>query len=162
MKKLNINGYARHGKDTVAEMLRDYHGYRLVPASERFADILMTKLPLGWYETTNECFKDRLNHRRGWFNAIRDYCKNDPARFVKLTLEGGDIYVGHRARSEFEHSKELFDLTVWVDSTGRGLVKEETCELLPEDHDYIIYNNGDLHDLKREVARLQSYILGLK
>lgn len=147
-KKLLIIGHGRHGKDTVAEILRDYHGRAFVSSSlfcssfvrDEMEDIGIT------YSDFEACYEDRHNHRDFWFDAISRYNTPDKSRTAREMLEqGNDIYVGMRNREEFESCKrdKLFDCVVWVDRADH-LPSEPTSsmELGKEDADLIIDNNS--------------------
>lgn len=156
--KLSILGHGGHGKDTVAEILRDDYGFKLVSASRVIAEwCVIPALPEGWYTSVEDCFRDRRNHRKGWFSAVRNYTRDDPARLVcdVLHVHGSDIYTGHRNRSEYEASEHLFDYTVFVDASERLPAESaDTMELGPQDADYVLHNNGDAEELTEAVRQL--------
>ena len=121
--KLLILGSARHGKDTLAELLRDHFGFKFISSSQAAADIFIfdeLKEKYG-YSTPEECFEDRVNHRAEWYNMICDYNKTDRAKLAKGILERADCYVGMRDKFEIEESMKqgLFDLIIWVDASKR-------------------------------------------
>tara|TARA_B110000908_G_C9893104_1_gene287682 strand:- start:37 stop:537 length:501 start_codon:yes stop_codon:yes gene_type:complete len=156
--KIMIIGHAQHGKDTVAELLRDKFDYKLVPASWTFADqVLRDKLG---YKTTEECFEDRVNHRKLWFNEIREYNTPDETALVRLILSSGsDLYVGCRRRGELEAIKYLFDYVVWVDRSKFAEPESiESMELNRHDADTFVSNNGSLLELETQVDILQDSI----
>ena len=150
--KLLIIGHARHGKDTVAEMLRDSHGYNFVSSSEFVArEILWDNWGVAVYKDFDEMFADRVNHRKLWADMITAYNTPDATKTAKTMLERGyDMYVGMRRRKELEACKAagLFDYVVWVDRSEH-LPEEpfESMEFVPMDSDAIIDNNGTLEDL---------------
>jgi len=156
--KLRINGYARHGKDTVADMISEHYGLVKPDASRIIARYLITsRLPKGWYpgnlaEQVEAAYYDRVNHREGWFNFVSDMGAETLCLEV---MRAGDIYVGERRRESFELTKGLFDASIWVDASERGLAPEPvtSCNLDARGHDYVIYNNGSLEDLEREMHR---------
>src|SRR6056297_2595174 len=113
---LNINGYARHGKDTVGDLFQKW-GLKKASASHFYAQMIMEDNILGPYDSVEECYEDRVNHRSEWYDYIRSITKEDPYYFVSRVLERGHIYCGHRARYEFEKTKPLFDATIWVDAS---------------------------------------------
>tara|TARA_R110000851_G_scaffold41082_11_gene103359 strand:- start:2119 stop:2601 length:483 start_codon:yes stop_codon:yes gene_type:complete len=158
MKQLMLIGDARHGKDTVAEMLRDSYGFRFIPASWTFAEMYMREMLM--YDTTQQCFDDRVNHRKLWGDHIESYNTPDAAALAKMVMgAGSDVYVGTRRRREFNGAKSLFDHIVWVDRSDH-LPKEppESMELVIDDADIVIDNNGSLEDLSVNVKRFVSEI----
>lgn len=148
----------RHGKDTMAEILRDNTDLKFLSSSQAAADIFLydvLKEKYG-YKTPEECFEDRVNHRPEWYQLICDYNKDDRTRLAKDILKITNCYVGMRDRDEIEECKQkgVFDLVVWVDACKR-LPKEsadsfnidETCA------DIIIDNNGTVEEFIRRVIR---------
>ena len=163
--KLNINGYARHGKDTVADMFVKHHGLIKVSASHVYARDIMAEGYLGPYESVEECYQDRVNHRKEWYEFIRSKAKEDPTYYVKQMLAEGDIYVGHRGIFEYESTAHLFDATIWVDGSKRGLPPEDksSCEMSPKIfHDFYIDNSGDLWETKAQVDAVYKLIQNKK
>ena len=80
MKTLLIVGHARHGKDTVAEYLRELFGYNFESSSQAASRIFLfdaLKEKYG-YESPEDCFEDRVNHRAEWHDLIVEYNKKDP------------------------------------------------------------------------------------
>lgn len=168
-RKLLIVGYGRHGKDTVAEMLRDHMGYKFISSSEFVGrrcvwpqmqtDAMDTfgEYPFN-YASFEECFADRANHRPYWADAISAYNTPDKTRTASEMLEGGyDIYVGMRRRDELLPVKEkkLFDEIVWVDRSDHLPPEPKTSmDITPEDADTILDNNGSMADLVLNVQRL--------
>ena len=162
--KLLIIGHGRHGKDTVGEMLRDQYGYKFTSSS---LFCLHETIWDNWgcvvYDTPEECYADRANHRTLWAQMISAYNIPDRTKTAATMLSRGyDMYVGMRKRAELEACKEagVFDHIVWVDALDR-LPPEpiESMELVKEDADFVIDNNGDLTDLKANVAKFVGNVL---
>lgn len=152
--KLNINGYAQHGKDTVADMFVRVGKLIKLNASHFIAYDIMHLTDLGPYESLQECYEDRVNHRATWYDFIRERNADMPNYYVEKCLEGGDMFVGHRNRSEFELSKDMFDATIWVDASERGLPKEDisSCDLDVTGHDFVINNGRSLEWTEEQVS----------
>ena len=142
MKYLVI-GHGRHGKDTVCEILQQL-GLTFVSSSWFVAEKVI--FPHMNYDTVQECYDDRHNHRQQWHDLIHEYCKDDHSRLVKEILAENDIYCGLRNRKEFEASKHLFDVVFWVDRSEH-LPPESSNELTADDADFVIDNNGSLEEL---------------
>lgn len=185
-QKIAVIGHARHGKDTVCEMLRDRYGFEFTSSSlfcaERVVfpryrawcmggqDVIFER-HIGWpkddpgWITADDCFNDRSNHRALWFDLIADYCKPDAARLARDILEKHDVYAGIRSTREFHAAvnEGIFDLVLWVDRS-KHLPKEPktSMELQPWMADFVIDNNGSLDDLEREVDRLVAHRLSVK
>ncbi len=156
--KILILGDARHGKDTVADMICDESNLKSM-SSSKFAlntflfDTLKEKYGLN-YNSTDEAFDDRVNHRDKWFDEICIYNKKDPIKLARNLLNNADIYVGLRSSIEVEKAikENLFNIIIGVynyrlprenkDSNNADVFKYS---------DFVIMNNGDLLDLKDNV-----------
>jgi len=151
--KLMLIGYARHGKDTVADILVSTFGLRKEDSS-RFAGkqvMLPYFASIGiHYPDFEACYADRAYHRPEWFEQIKAYNTPDEARLAREIYEVSDIYVGIRRKEEFEAIKRegLFDYSIWVDRS-KLLSPEPTASntMTKEMADYIIDNNGTLEQL---------------
>jgi hypothetical protein len=159
-KKIILLGYGRHGKDTVAEMLRDRYGYKFESSSKFLAErVIMphfdnprnSLLP---YENAEACFEDRHNYRALWYDLISAYNFPDKSRLARELFEVNDIYVGLRAEKELQacKSQNIADLIIWVDASNR-LPAEDTASCTVARHmaDVVIFNNGTLEDLAAAV-----------
>lgn len=162
---LLILGNARHGKDTLAELLRDNFGLKFESSSQSAADIFIYDELKGKYDYSSpeECFEDRVNHRQEWYEMICDYNKDDKARLAKDILKRTDCYVGMRDRGEIEEclNQELFDLIIWVDASDRlpgepasSFNIDKTCA------DIVIENNGTYEEFTDKVMRLGKVLTG--
>ncbi len=161
MKKFLIIGHARHGKDTVAEILKQYFGMRYISSSEAAAkifiyDALKEKYN---YRTIEECFNDRVNHREEWYNLIVDYNKNDKSRLASEIVNSSDCYVGMRDLEEIKACRKIFDLIIWVDASNR-LPKEDSksFNIDPSCADIIISNNDSYEDLEQRVKNIGKFM----
>ena len=145
--KLMVLGHCRHGKDSMAEILRDESGMTFESSSQSAA----------------ECFEDRHNHRQEWYEAICEYNKDDKARLAKGIVERTGCYVGMRDREEIKEciKQGLFDLIVWVDASDR--LPEEPATSFNIDKsctDVIIENNGTYEEFYEKVLRFGNTIYG--
>lgn len=162
--KLLLVGSCKHGKDTVAELLKEYYGISFVSTSKACADIFIynqLKEKYG-YKTSDECFYDRVNHRNEWHQLICEYNKDDKARLAKEILKYNNTYVGMRDSSEIQEcrNQELFDLIIWIDASERLPQEDSTSfNIKKSDVDIIIENNDDYEALKRRIKRLGKYLI---
>lgn len=151
--KLLITGYARHGKDTVCEILRSRCDLKFMSSSffvaERAVRPYLAERGIT-YATLDECYADRVNHRAHWFDAIVAYNTPDLGRLGRELFETNDIYCGLRNIDEFEvlQAEKAFDLAIWVDASQR-LPPEDISSMTiePDDCDLLLDNNGTLDDL---------------
>lgn len=158
--KLIITGYARHGKDTVSEIFSKDHGYSYITSSMYCAKNVVFPVlgPLYGYDSYEECFLDRSNHRRVWYTLINDYNKNDKTRLGREILSHCDIYCGLRNREDLIalREKNIVDYVIWVDRSKHLKPEPYTSNTItPDLADYTIDNNYDLETLKKEVFRVK-------
>lgn len=126
--RILIIGHARHGKDTVAEYLRDRTGLTFRSSSPFLAEkVVMPELAKRGlhYPTVDACYADRGAHRTAWAEIISEYNGKDATKLARAILREADCYVGMRMAREFEASAGLFDHILWVDATGRGIPPED-------------------------------------
>jgi hypothetical protein len=154
-----IVGHCRHGKDSMAEILRDKFDIKFKSSSIAASEIfLYEKLKNKYgYTTPQECFDDRVNHRAEWHDLICEYNKDNKARLAKKIMEQADCYVGMRSRDEIKEclKQNIFDLVIWVDGSKRlPLESEDSFNIDIDCADIIIDNNGSYNDFKERVIRL--------
>lgn len=155
--KLCIIGHARHGKDTVAELISKELGLSFQSSSETLCEPVIYEALKEKYEYTSpkECYEDRGNHRDEWFQLISDYNREDLSKLARLILSRSDIYVGMRRREELEACirQGLFDHVIWVRRDKYvGPEDESSCTVTPKYADITVNNNGSLRSLRRRVA----------
>jgi len=153
--KVLILGFARHGKDTVSEMLRDHYGlsfqsssmfcadkvlWRIIHDADARVEFLSTvqvsrrhlfeaelAMMADEYVTVEDCFEGRGNHRELWYLAIRAFNTPDATSLGRALFDQHDVYCGLRHAAEFHAlvNAGIPDLVVWI---GRS------DHLDPEDH----------------------------
>lgn len=163
-RSLLIIGHGRHGKDTLAEIWDKHYGLRYTASSMMCARIFIfdaLKDKYG-YETLEECFEDRVNHRDEWKKMICDYNTPDKSKLSKEILRTNDCYVGLRDREEVDAAKaaNLFKLIIWVDASER-LPPEPTCGVTKDDADVIIDNNCTLEEFEDRAVRLGRFVFSI-
>lgn len=164
--KILLVGHGRHGKDTVAEILQMFYGFSYYSSSEWCADKVCfpaLKDKYG-YETVQQCFEDRHNHRSEWYDLIAAYCQEDPTRLGREIFQTSDIYCGLRNKREFHFMRNarVFDFSIWVDRSDH-LPPEpaDSMNIEPWMADFIIDNNGSRDDLTFAVKQLMDNLLGV-
>jgi len=159
LPKLLIIGNARHGKDTVCDILKQEYGYNFRSSSDFCAEkfIYAALKDKYGYTTYEQCFEDRHNHRAEWYDMIHEYCRDDYARLGREIFAENEIYCGLRNKAEFHAMKNtgVFDYAVWVDRSDH-LPQEDKSSMSLEIWmaDYVIDNNGTLSDLQRNTREL--------
>ena len=163
MKKLCIIGNMRHGKDSVAEMLQKQYGYTFESSSQAAARIFIyDKLKdLYGYTSPEQCFEDRVNHRKEWYDMICEYNLHDKAALARDIMLHSDIYVGMRSNEELEVclSEGIFDLVIGVFDPRKPLESLESNNIdFWGKADIVIPNAGTLEDLGDRVYQLESLL----
>jgi hypothetical protein len=161
--KILILGDMRSGKDTLGELLNKYFGMTFKSSSEMAMEIFIFDeiAEQFGYTTMEQCFEDRVNHRTLWYKMICGYNKNDRARLAKDILKGYDCYVGMRDLEEFNASKELFDVIIWVDASKRLETDENTNKITMSVADMIITNNGTFEEFDMKAKALGNMLFTL-
>lgn len=160
--KLIIMGHARHGKDTVSEMLRDRYGFSFTSSSEFCAEHVVFPRMTNLYNDHLECFADRANHRAEWFEAIRDFNDPDLTALGRAILDKHDMYCGIRNHSEFHALRiaKVFDFAIWVDASRRKDPEpRSSCTVEPWMADFVLDNNGTLDNLAFNLESLYKHQL---
>jgi len=155
--KLFVIGHGRHGKDTVAEYIQKNYGLTFESSSMFCAEHVVTPWlkDLGiTYNSLEECYADRSNHRQEWYEAIRSYNKDDEAKLSRAIFAKYDMYVGIRSRIEFLEARYLSDLSIWVEASERHPAIDPTCKILRGDCDVAVDNNGTEPELREKLTRL--------
>lgn len=109
-----VVGHAQHGKDTVCEYLRDKYGISFQSSSLAAAThVIFPALRDKYgYNTLNECYEDRVNHRKEWFDLIAEYTKDEPTKLADAIYSCSDIYCGIRRREELLAIAKKYDLLI--------------------------------------------------
>ncbi len=161
--KIVILSHARWGKDTLAEFLNKTHGMTFKSSSEEANELfLFEKLKDKYHYTTlDECFQDRVNHRKEWYDEICAYNSVNKTRLAESIISKVDCYVGMRDYDEFQGAriKNLFDVIIWVDASER--LPEESIESfsIPKHYaNYVIRNNGTLEEFEQAALELGNII----
>lgn len=157
-----VIGLARHGKDTVCEILRDIYGFSFESSSRILLEEVVypvLKDTYG-YESMEECYADRHNHRQEWFNLLAAYNAEDKAKLGKLIFSKYDIYCGLRNRQELDAlvSAGLVNHIIWVDAEQRLGITEfsDSITITKDAANHVIDNNHSLFDLALEIDLLMS------
>lgn len=161
--KLLIIGHARHGKDTIASMLKEEFGLTHLASSEASSTIFVfdTLKEKYGYKTVEECFEDRVNHRAEWYDLICEYNAEDPARLAKEIVKRADVYVGMRSQVEFDACKKegVFDAVIGVIDPRKPLEDSDSMSIDVEKEAHaVIYNEGTLEELRDGIKQVYHYI----
>ena len=162
-KKICIIGHARHGKDTLAEMINQRYGYKSESSSQAASRLFLydaLKDKYG-YKTPEECFEDRVNHRAEWFDMICEYNQNYPGQLAADIMKSNDIYTGMRSDRELRACLRdgIFDLVIGVYNPDLPEEPEDSFDIdIWDMSDIIIPNAGFLYELKHKVELLKELL----
>jgi hypothetical protein len=165
-KHIYIVGHGRHGKDTVAEILRDRFNFTFTASSWFMADkVIFPALKDKYgYTTVRQCFDDRHSHRSEWFDLI-DKSNPNGTELSEAIFKQNDIYVGIRNKRELDAVKAdpRFDpFVVWVDASKRVTPEPgSSMGITINDADYVVDNNGTVDDLANNIDALVDQLISL-
>jgi len=160
--KLMVLGEARHGKDSVCEILRRDYGLTFESSSHFVAEKAVRPALAAKgivYSDFDTMYADRVNHRADWFDAIAAYNHPDLARLGRELYEVYDIYCGIRSAPELKalQAAGVIDFTIWVDASRRCEPEPaSSCTVTRDMADYVLDNNGPVEGLEAEVKRAMS------
>jgi len=154
-KNILIIGHGKHGKSTVAQLISNILGTSHEDSSMMAAKIFIyDQLKQSHdYNSFEECYTDRHNHRALWHNLICSYNKYDKARLAKDIMAENDIYVGMRSDDELSECKRigLFDMVIGVFDPNKPLEGKDSFNIdLFQQSDFIIIT-GDLEKTAKNV-----------
>jgi galactitol-specific phosphotransferase system IIB component len=164
-KKLLVLGYARHGKDTAADIICSMSGLKGLSSSLFCCKTVVYPVlkKLYEYQSPEECYADRINHRTEWYDLICEYNKTDKTRLVKAILAESDIYIGLRSQEELQQAikEKLFDHIFWVDASKRHKIESSDSCTVQSDAEtmVVIDNNGSMADLEENILKTLSKLL---
>lgn len=162
MIKLMLMGYGRHGKDTVADILRSDYGLKIANSSWFAAEnaVFPTMQKRYGYKDVQSCYDDRHAHRSEWFDLIKAYNTPDLARMSREIFAENNVYVGIRNAYEYFAAREegIFDFSIWVDARMRvsNIEPDSSCTVDPMMCDYILDNN---HNIEFTITHLAKIML---
>jgi len=160
---LLVIGHARHGKDTVCEILQEKHNLSFKSSSLFCAELFIfneLKDKYG-YKNVEQCYLDRHNHRTEWYTLINNYCTPDLARLGKEIFNKYHIYCGLRNKKEFHamRNAQVFNYAIWVDRSEHLPLEDlSSMSLEPWMANFVLDNNGTLHQLSYNIDQLMCTI----
>ena len=113
------------------------------------------------YDSLEDCYADRHNHRMAWYEAIMAFNEDDPSRLSRAIFSTYEMYVGIRSRTEFLAARDFADLAIWVDGFERHPEPDPTCKILKSDCDIVLDNNGTLEEQGYKLTRLFNLFEGV-
>jgi energy-coupling factor transporter ATP-binding protein EcfA2 len=151
-----ILGHKGHGKTTVAKLLSLIYNLKWADSSDVANETIVFPVLKDKYDykTPKECYADVDNHRCEWEQLINQWC--DPLdKLTKLILKNSNIYAGMRNNAEYQASKHLFDLTIWVKADSRvGGTDESMSIKVHRIEMFVLNNNGDLRQTSKSLMNI--------
>jgi hypothetical protein len=155
-----ILGHARHGKDTFAEYISKHSNLNFKSSSEAAAEVVFSQID--GYNTVQECFEDRVNHRLLWRDLLIKYNTPNATKLAEKILSESNLYVGMRSLHEFNAAvnKNLFDYIFYVTALNRLKSTDPSLDI-----DYnpktmiLIDNNETLSELESQAKIAVEIIL---
>lgn len=156
--KILVLGHGGHGKGTVCEHLQLMYGFSHRSSSQEAYPIIKNLLDAALGDLIDHVKYRRLgNNRIVWKEAISLINHTDPAALCKILLKNYDVYDGMRTMREFEASKNLFDLILYVDAHKRK-PSDPSMEI---EYDPLIMhridNNGGIKLIEGQLEVLHKY-----
>ena len=142
-----IIGHMRHGKTTVAEMLEDEYGLSSKDSSMACAEIFIyDELKDKYnYESFEECYEDRKQHRPEWFQMICDFNDPDKARLAKE--------IGLEVSCDLNYRSKLWDYKINDEKVDPDRVMSEIAVYC----DYLFGNETDIQSFFKIDFRKKEY-----
>jgi hypothetical protein len=166
---IGLNGYAKSGKDEVAQFIREINqSFQIKKFSGKLKYIasMLTDIPADRFE--DQSFKSRII--TGWDMTGREMLQRLGTEAIRNNLHEkawvNALFADHhqhakwvitdcRFPNEAQEIKDYGGIIVRVNRTGFGPVNNHPSETALDDYDFdaIIENNGSLNDLK-ETTRI--------
>lgn len=158
-----ILGHGQHGKDTVAEMLRDKLKLDFFSSSEFVGrEILWDQWGRHRYPNFKAMFDDRTNHRATWADMITEYNTPDATKTAAtMKKRGYNMYVGMRKKRELQACAEvgLFTHVIWVHDPRKPEENRDVFDITTDcvqevgllSKMYYLLNDGTLEDLSEQL-----------
>jgi hypothetical protein len=152
---LIIAGHARCGKDTVAERIIDMFGISFSSSSWMACQLFIfgTLSHKFGYKTAEECFDDRGNHRKLWFDLIVAYNTPKLDKLADKIFEKHPVYCGIRNKDELDviiQNRKV--IVLWVDASERHPPENSESMTVTKDYGQVhIDNNSDLKNLYKQI-----------
>ena len=160
MRIIGLSGYARTGKDTVAQILVENHGFERVAFADALRELLQQVDPI--VDVTYEGFgeygvyrlSDALTYYKGWEGAkdgepgVRRIMQAHGVAFRKMQPGGSYVIPDMRFPNELVAVRQHGGLTVRVERPGYGPVNGHISETALDRgvFDYYLSNNGPTAD----------------
>lgn len=158
-----VLGHGGHGKGTFCRLLAELYGATCMSSSEaalpHIWPVLRQVIPGA--DTPAQAYALRRGYRSLWRELIALYNTPDLTTLSREILRQADVYDGMRSLAEFEASRHMFGLVVWVDASQRVGMIDPSLDIPQTVAHIIVENNRDLDGLRQNVVVLAES-LGLR
>lgn len=163
--RILVLGHGGHGKGTFCALLREATGLVSASSSEVAAPHILPALNAARratgrlrYPNWEQAHASRAMHRELWKELIELYNTPDKTALAVELLQRANVYDGMRAASEYQATRHLFDITVWVDAKRRFSRPDPSLEIEQPREAFYVDNNEGLGKLREEVARFVEFL----
>lgn len=160
--KVIVTGPGGHGKGTFCSYLGLDSASSSLFANGQFVYHTL-KHVLG-YESMLQCYNDRTNHRALWYELIKAYNSENPARLAVEIFQKVAIYDGMRCDRELEvvnkYCKQKYEplLVIWLEDERKHGESAESMTITRRDCDITINNDGSLAELQAKAVVLRQLL----
>lgn len=156
--RIIICGHSRHGKDTLAEILKLQFGLKFQTSSFTARDEVFTncKLLQSKYKNPIDAWENRHAHRQEWFDGISRICGHDDTALANKIFSDAEVYCGMRRIEELRACQQRWPevVAMWVDASDRLPLESDKSNTITKDHcEFTIHNNGTEQEFERKVYR---------
>ena len=152
-----ITGHAEHGKDTACDFLLSNFGLKSYSSSLVACELFIysnLKDRFG-YQSFEECYADRRNHRKLWADMISSYTDEHGKHALgEIIFKTVPIYNGIRKIDELNalKSKGYVDFIIWIDASERVPLESTDSMNIPISiADIVISNNTTKEDFFKKL-----------
>lgn len=153
-----VLGHGRHGKGEFCRLLSELYGAECLSSSEAALPHIfpaLNAISTAWtgepFESPEQAHNFRGLHRPMWKELISLYNTPDKATLAREVLSRAEVYDGMRCAEEFEASRHLFDVVVWVDAAWRVPALDPSMDIGADAADIVIDNNETIAGLTERV-----------
>ena len=145
-------GPSRSGKNEVAKYWYETYGITYGTSSWEACKVLVREqLSMFYdlkYESLEDCYHDRHNHREKWFRLIATRAHYEPLWLASRIFAKARVYIGLRGRAEYDAIKKTFNpWFVWVHPGDRVPMEPTSSnQLTADDADRVLHNNRTLSE----------------
>ena len=162
-----ILGHKYHGKTAVAQIMKNRFNILFEDTTLSLLDITKDYVvkaessgQMSWAKFLGQYYNNKDSVRHIMVEALADYNKINPARFINEQYTKSDIYAGCRSQEEYNAAKPVIDFTLWV-RDNRKEENDPTMKIQYEPHMIVIDNSGTLLQLEANTKKVLYNLAGI-